>query len=143
MPETPYLVVGAVFVVVVAMATILVFVPLLRRSKQNALDQAENQLVTGSKLSVIHTLVNSTLTAALQSALDATRREEALMRELVALRGDDDPDAALALEATQQRIAELSAVLDDRHRRTRVADREIATERDRAIGDATPPADGT
>jgi hypothetical protein len=109
-----------------------VFLPILRATKQNTRDIAENQAVTTSKLNVIHTLVNSTLTAALQSELDATKREEMLLRELMTMRGTpptDDQNAMLG--SVQRKVDELSAAMVDRQEQTRVADIQIAQEKNR------------
>lgn len=71
------------------------------------------------KLDVIHTLVNSQLTAALQSELDAVTRELAMMREVVALNRAAGraatPEALAAIEAATVKITELAAVMADRH----------------------------
>src|SRR5512140_1941118 len=45
----------------------------------------EANKTTNSKLEVIHTLVNSNMTAAMQAELDATERELALMKSVVEL----------------------------------------------------------
>jgi hypothetical protein len=70
------------------------------------------------KLGVIHDLVNSSMTAAMQAELDATRRELAMMREVVELnrQAGREPtvEALAAIEATSARIMELSAALRDR-----------------------------
>jgi hypothetical protein len=109
-----------------------VLVPILRQTKQNTKNIAENQAVTTSKLNVIHTLVNSTLTAALQSELDATRREEMLLRELMSMRGNSTDDDHAALGAVQRKISELSSAMKDRAEQTRKADIQIAQEHERA-----------
>jgi hypothetical protein len=112
-----------------------VLIPILRATRQNTKDIAENQLVTTSKLNVIHTLVNSTLTAALQSELDATKREGLLLNELIAMRNEanappsDDQHAALG--AVQRKIEELTAAMKDRQEQTRTADIQIAQEHER------------
>lgn len=71
--------------------------------------------VTVGKLDVIHTLVNSTLTAAMQVALDGVKRE------LVLLEHDSNPDPAL-VAATTKKIAELESIVEERNRQTALAD---------------------
>lgn len=112
-----------------------VLIPILRGTRRNTAAIDENQKVTVAKLGVIHTLVNSTLTAALQSELEGARREELLLRELVRMRSDaghevtDDQTASLG--SIQRRIVELTAAMNDRAEQTRVADMQIENERDR------------
>ncbi|MGA2412710.1 MAG: hypothetical protein ABSG46_20295 [Candidatus Binataceae bacterium] len=73
---------------------------------------------TNSKLDVIHALVNSNMTTAMQSELDATVRELAMMREVVALNGaagrPPSEESLGAIDATQTKINELKAALADR-----------------------------
>ena len=72
------------------------------------------------KLNGIHTLVDGSLTRAMQAELDATIRELAVMKELVALRhaqhpGIAAPAAERAIELTEIRVAELAVALEQRH----------------------------
>lgn len=80
--------------------------------------QDELAAKTNGKLDVIHTLVNSQLTAAMQSELDAIVRELAMMLEVIELKKaagfEPTPDALAALAAAQAKIAELTAALEDR-----------------------------
>jgi hypothetical protein len=70
------------------------------------------------KLDVIHGLVNSTLSAALQSELDALTTSLAMMNEVVALKthSGQEPaaEALIAIDDTEAKIAELRATLADR-----------------------------
>lgn len=70
------------------------------------------------KLVVIHTLVNSNMTAHMQSELEATVRELAMMREVARLHEeagrDPTEETRSAMDLTRARVAELRAVLDDR-----------------------------
>jgi len=70
------------------------------------------------KLDVIHGLVNSTLSAALQSELDALTTSLAMMREVVALKThpgqEPAAEALIAIDDTEAKIAELRATLADR-----------------------------
>jgi hypothetical protein len=105
-----------------------VAVPLLRASKRNT----EALAVQESKLNVIHTLVNSTLTAALQGQLDATRRELAMTLELFGQHQDpprnlsDDQKAVVG--ALHRRVDELAEAMEDRAQQTRSADIQIEAE---------------
>jgi hypothetical protein len=70
------------------------------------------------KLRVIHSLVNSNMTAHMQSELEATVRELAMMREVARLHSeagrDPTEETRSAIDLTQARVAELRAVLGDR-----------------------------
>jgi hypothetical protein len=92
---------------------------------------------TDAKLNVIHTLVNSGLTAAIQAEYDATVRQLALMREVVELRRssgrqstEPSAEAVAAIEATAARVDELKVALVDRFTQT------AAAEQQRQQGDA-------
>jgi hypothetical protein len=88
---------------------------------------------TNGKLDVIHTLVNSNMTAAMQAELDAIRREIVMMREVVALNlaaGREPTVGALAeIEATDEKIRKLEV---------QIADRVIAAENAAQVRN-TPP----
>jgi len=79
---------------------------------------AQTAQVTNGKLDVIHTLVNSNMTAAMQSEYDATVRELAMMREVLELKEaagrEPGPEAQAAIAATEVKLAELAAALEDR-----------------------------
>ncbi len=79
---------------------------------------AETTATTNAKLDVIHVLVNSSMTAAMQAELDATVRELAMMGEVIELKranGHEPSIAALAaVKTTELRIGELKATLADR-----------------------------
>jgi len=84
---------------------------------------------TNTKLDVIHTLVNSNMTAAMQSELDSTVRELAALKEIIALKaaaGDKpSPEALAAITYTEAKIGELTATLNDRQEAAAVvADQE-------------------
>jgi hypothetical protein len=74
--------------------------------------------VTNRKLDVIHALVNSNMTAHMQSELEATVRELAMMREVSRLHDDagraPTSETIQAIEMTEAKVAELRAVLEDR-----------------------------
>jgi len=73
---------------------------------------------TNSKLDIIHGLVNSTLSAALQSELDALVTSLAMMNEVIDLKrgGGHEPtaEAVIALQDTEAKITELKGTLADR-----------------------------
>jgi hypothetical protein len=79
---------------------------------------AEDAKTVSGKLDVIHELVNSSMTAAMQGEHDAMVRELAMMREVIALKEANGHapgvEALATIEATETRIAELSAALADR-----------------------------
>lgn len=87
---------------------------LLKNNEQVARTQQE----TNGKLDTIHTLVNSNMTAAMMSELDAVTRELAMMREVMELRrqGGQEPstDTLAAIAATEAKMHELAAALADR-----------------------------
>jgi ATP-dependent Lon protease len=91
---------------------------------------AYNAALTLNKLDAVHTLVNSGMTAAIQSELEAVERELILLREVSALRrasgGAIDPDTAAAIEVTKVKIAELTISLADRKAATKTAEAELA-----------------
>lgn len=72
------------------------------------------------RLNVIHTLVNSNMTAHMQSELDAIVRELAMMREVSRLHEDagraPTEETLAAIQLTESKVAELRAVLSDRYR---------------------------
>jgi hypothetical protein len=96
----------------------------LQAAKAASLLLAANERValsatmTNSKLDVIHTLVNSNMTAAMQAEFDATTRELAMMREVIALKQtaghDPSVDTLAAIKMTEAKISELQAALKDR-----------------------------
>ncbi len=73
---------------------------------------------TNRKLDIIHTLVNSNMTAAMQAELDATVREVAMMKEVIALNiaagRSPSSESEAAIKLTQGKINELKAALKDR-----------------------------
>jgi hypothetical protein len=73
---------------------------------------------TNGKLDVIHTLVNSTLTAALESDLSATKQSLATMEQLTALRKADgepiSPETVAAMNDAQAKVDSLTQQMADR-----------------------------
>lgn len=93
--------------------------------KVNTKAVAETAAETHNQLKVIHTLVNSTLTAAIKAQYDATMRELAMMREVIDLKRksghEPSEDALAAVKATEATIAELRTILADRLAQTKAA----------------------
>ncbi len=79
---------------------------------------AEIQELTNGKLDVIHVLVNSNMTAAMQGEMDATIREVALMTELLQLKKAaglaPTVEALAAIDAANAKIKDLRLSLADR-----------------------------
>jgi hypothetical protein len=84
----------------------------------------------GGKLDIIHTLVNSNMTSAMQAELDATVREVAMMREVVALKQtaghEASAEAMAAIDATDEKVQELRSALIDRLHQTKIANDQAA-----------------
>jgi hypothetical protein len=84
----------------------------------NTAKVAETAQRTSDKLDVIHVLVNSNMTAAMQAELDATVREAAMIQEVMDLKmaAGTQPavEALAALESARNKITELKAVLAGR-----------------------------
>ena len=84
-------------------------------------------LVINTKLKVIHTLVNSNLSNAIQAEHDGLIRELAGLQELVSLKqaaGHEPSEETLAvIIATQERIKVLTTQLHDRERTDALADK--------------------
>lgn len=77
-------------------------------------------------LSAIHTLVNSNLTAARRSELEATRRDLASLRELASFKETQgipvSAEATEAIELAQTRATELARDVDHKQAQTAIAD---------------------
>jgi hypothetical protein len=90
----------------------------------------EARAETNGRLDVIHTLVNSSMTAAIQAELDAITRELGMMHEIIALNtaAGRHPTAEVlgAIEATKLKIEELTKTLIDRAEQTRLAEQQQA-----------------
>ena len=87
--------------------------------ESHALDEAnrrearESRQELSAKLDGIHTLVNSSMTAVIQYALDSTLRELALLQENAEMRGPNDVSSD-AIARARQSIEELTAALSVR-----------------------------
>ena len=84
--------------------------------------------LTNGKLDVIHTLVNSNMTTAMENEMVSAERELAMMLEVVALKRrllHEEPtvEALTAIEASKIKITELTGALHDRALASEKADR--------------------
>ena len=91
---------------------------------------AKTSKETNLKLDQIHTLVNSNMTAAMRSELEATIGKLKLMREIVARDKADNikvlPEALQAIRDVESKISELTASLNDRLKQTELAELKLA-----------------
>jgi hypothetical protein len=94
-----------------------------QKTQREATLEVKNQVVEtaatqSAKLDQIHVLVNSNMTAAMKSELDAKREVLVVMEELIALKRknglEPSPETLGQLEATRNKIQELEAQLADR-----------------------------
>ena len=89
--------------------------------------------VTNDKLDVLHTLVNSQYTAALQAELDATMRELVMVHEVIDLKraqGQQPSEMSQAtIAATEAKIAALHTTLDERAKQAKVVETQQANQR--------------
>lgn len=74
--------------------------------------------VLNTKLDTIHTLVNSNMTAAMQSELSANIAQLALMREMSNLKGDLSEDSKEAIKLLETKVSELRFTINDRTQNT-------------------------
>lgn len=97
-----------------------------------------------TKLDVIHTLVNSNMTSALQGQLDAHKAQLVTLRELIALRvtmgQSPDDETSAALLALETRVGALAANLRDRIEQTKIADAQIFIAKE-GVHDEGEPSD--
>lgn len=91
---------------------------------QSASDKLDQVQVTSD---VIHTLVNSDKTAAMQRELDATKRELVMLREINRLHeqagASPAPEALATIDFTERRISELTEELEERHQQDQIANK--------------------
>lgn len=96
------------------------------RAAEVARALVENSGVTNTKLDVIHTLVNSNLTAAKESELSAIQRELVMMNEVISIKRatghEPSVEALSAIKVTEARIADLKQELVERAEATAKAD---------------------
>jgi hypothetical protein len=89
---------------------------------------AQTAVVTNGKLDVIHTLVNSNYTSALQSELSTMKRELVLLLSVIDLKKaagqSSNGDAANEIASTRAKIAELEATLADRLKQTKIIEKQ-------------------
>lgn len=98
--------------------------------------QAQTAEVIFGKMDVLHTLSNSTLTAAMQLSLDGMKRELILMQR------DPHTDPPL-IDALKKKIEEMEMVITERNKQTGVADlqdqRAEALKAAQVVGINRPP----
>ncbi len=91
-----------------------------------------------NQLGVIHTLVNSDMTAARQSELDQVRLNLIMLRRLGSLRHEmgQEPveEDEVAIASAEGRIGELEAILADRLAQMRIIEAEAAGKADTVKG---------
>lgn len=86
---------------------------------------------TLAAVGVIHTLVNSTLTAAIEDSLASAQAHVASLLELAQLR-KSTPEQVAALATAKSKVAELRVKLADRRRQAELAETQIVAEGKRA-----------
>lgn len=95
---------------------------------------------TNEKLDVIHTLVNSNMTAAMQAELTAVEGQHAVLLEVITLKessGASTSEARQTARALAERIQELRATLTDRLEQTRVANLQAVVQVHTHVTDVT------
>lgn len=101
---------------------------LLDAQKKAARVTADNAELTGSKLDVIHTLVNSQLSTALENELEALKREQAIIAEMLEMKKAQglkpSKEALVAMEKSKVRIAELQTIIAERDAQQRQANKQ-------------------
>jgi len=102
---------------------------LLAANERVAEQSAHASEVTNGKLSQIHELVNSNLSAQMSENHEALEQQVALMREIIRINrlAGLEPSQAVrdALAAVEARAFELGAQLVDRAKATEIADRKV------------------
>lgn len=93
-------------------------------------EQSSLMRLTSAKVDVVHGLVNSQYTAALQSEMDATVALLAVLEELIGMKAvQNQPVEQTTKEAvisTKKKIAELRVTLTERQAQARIADKATA-----------------
>lgn len=100
----------------------------------NALE-AETSKITIGKLDVIHTLVNSSLTKAIQDQLDANIATLALLNEVISLRSGGPSEETLAVKAKlEAKITELQVQLADRVKSAAIVQKQEKAAQEQGLG---------
>jgi len=109
--------VASIFTAVILLITAILGLFQVRRLRK----QGDN---TNARLGVIHTLVNSTLTAEIEANLDASKRELATLDQLIAERRANGheiaPETLAAKAACERKIGNLTQKMADRLRQAEV-----------------------
>ena len=94
--------------------------------------------VTNTRLTQIHSLVNSEKTAAIMAELASVRREHVMMEELISLKrkagSEPGPGTIKIVEMTVARIAELETVVADRLSQTAIAEDQMRKDQAAIVG---------
>ncbi len=92
---------------------------------------AETARDTTERLTVIHTLVNSNMTAAMQENLDATVRERVALKAqeamLISFQHMVPPELSAAIALAEAKISELTIQLNDRKRQQGIVEAQEKT----------------
>lgn len=91
------------------------------RQDQQAAQAKERDQGIKAQLDVVHTLVNSGMTAAKQSEYDALARDLASMTALYLLQ--PTPEMTVAMQVSKEKIAALRAELDERQKQAKLIER--------------------
>jgi hypothetical protein len=137
---------GGITAITALLTVIAVLIPQLKGMRNAQAEQAKaqnEQTKTLDKqteqLGIIHALSNSTLSIAMGSELEATRRELAVMGEVVDLRKraglEISVETIAAMDRARNRVAELTLLLQERQKQAQ----DIID----AGGDFTPPDTST
>lgn len=104
--------------ILTSVATITTAVLVLATAVVGLLSIRRTSKATNAKLDIIHTLVNSTLTASIESDLESTRQSlasmQAQVRLLEAAGQPAAPETIAAIEGAKVKIARLTQVMADR-----------------------------
>jgi hypothetical protein len=110
---------GVITALAVLVGAITVLIPQLKAMRSTQEAQTKT-------LNTIHALVNSTLSASIREAMEATQREIAVMNEVVDLRKrsglDVTPETVAALARARERVSELAMELRDRQLQSEAID---------------------
>jgi len=93
-----------------------------RLVKQNAA-VAESTKVVNNKLDVIHTLVNSNMTAAMQAELDARKETLVLLKAAHGLKPGEE--GLVLIQKATEKIALLEATLSDRLKQSELVSKQL------------------
>jgi len=99
---------------------------LLEHDEEQSLLARLNAAEVSGRLSQIHTLVNSNMTAAMESEMVAIKAQHAMMARFALIVGNTDEGDASVMLALERRISELGAQLKDRAAATKIGEEAAA-----------------